>query len=870
MNDTHLPFGKRPLASGETLLLAHFFICSIGLLKLIYLAAFVIYSKSNVHLIAGRLFYFFSEYSYFADKPTELLQYGLSVLAMFVYYGVALWLLRHSKHAEPGRVLAWALGTAARFWGFLLAVLAVNVLVFLVINPVLRSDAVRMLIGLWLIVLLLPVCEPLLHTVGKRVSTEPNETALSRLSLVLLVLISVQIITVFAQYIVAPLRVPNEFMDIRQYTLLGDQYVENTAYINEHEFGGLNKYDPSIHGGNTPSPRSGTFIEIKNDALTGFIAFANERIFGDDRTDLLRGRKAGARDTRYAYDAANGRLTLRDRMRADERIELSDLAKNEHERALINELYQKSARNSLNAESRIYTEQELDFFKRNRVELVAQAKAGWFFHHHNAMLAPINAFSLGKPASEIDAQYGWLNSIALSKLLEWRGGMSFDTYFSTLYAFYPLYLAILLFVAWVIFRRVHYVLIVGIVSFSAMLVLGQELLRIAPGFNPIRHFFDAFVILCFYLYGSRKQISYLLLAIVFAWLAILCSREFGLFIAIALIVTLAVKQVLDGANRCTRELFLTLLALLGSVACVTVVKPTPYSLLIYSLIGVSAPSFQFSSFYVLLFSISAIYVFVITVLRQNDLQRWTLVCLFFYCQGFIIYYISNSRPHHLWALAPILGLLLTMLLHRTLNSEALRRYEGRICSGIIGVSLFAVYGPTLASYYVRQWEYRQIYATHRVYQWDFDRARFETTMDPTYFRNAVDLIGKYSTSSGIFIISKYDTIVPFLAGRYSEMPYHDVATSLVTQKEVDNCTNLIRASRPEYIFVDTDIERNLNGDIWFQIDPLASANSLYAESFARASVLNLLKKVYAGVKDDYEPVEKGLLITAYRIKSGVK
>ena len=39
------------------------------------------------------------------------------------------------------------------------------------------------------------------------------------------------------------------------------------------------------------------------------------------------------------------------------------------------------------------------------------------------------------------------------------------------------------------------------------------------------------------------------------------------------------------------------------------------------------------------------------------------------------------------------------------------------------------------------------------------------------------------------------------------------------------------------------------------------------ESRMRVERLNLLKTIYAAIKDDYEPVKKGILLTAYKRKS---
>ena len=106
------------------------------------------------------------------------------------------------------------------------------------------------------------------------------------------------------------------------------------------------------------------------------------------------------------------------------------------------------------------------------------------------------------------------------------------------------------------------------------------------------------------------------------------------------------------------------------------------------------------------------------------------------------------------------------------------------------------------------------------------------------------------------------------------MPFFEVSSFCFSQQEVNQCIDTIKKTKPEYIFIDTDIDRTLNTDI---VNPngdtgyLGFLNVKYEkylkmESISRVQRLALLKIIFNSVRNDYVPVENGYLITAYRKK----
>jgi hypothetical protein len=138
-------------------------------------------------------------------------------------------------------------------------------------------------------------------------------------------------------------------------------------------------------------------------------------------------------------------------------------------------------------------------------------------------------------------------------------------------------------------------------------------------------------------------------------------------------------------------------------------------------------------------------------------------------------------------------------------------------------------------------------------------------MDPAYFVDSISLIQTYAPSdNAIYLISKYDNFLPFLAKKYSAMPFFDLQWFLLTAKEVNLCIERIETQKPPYLFVDTDIERDLNGEI--VTADLRFISGPGGESLMRVQRLNLLKDIFRAVKKDYEPVKHGMLLTVYKRK----
>ena len=98
------------------------------------------------------------------------------------------------------------------------------------------------------------------------------------------------------------------------------------------------------------------------------------------------------------------------------------------------------------------------------------------------------------------------------------------------------------------------------------------------------------------------------------------------------------------------------------------------------------------------------------------------------------------------------------------------------------------------------------------------------------------------------------------------MPFFDLAWFQLTRKEVDRSIEVIRNDKPEYLFVDTDIDRPLNTEIIRATAP-SPFGEMRTESVQRVGRILEIRKVFNEVRKDYEVVESGILLSVYRRKA---
>lgn len=828
---------KSDITSIRSLLLIHFSICSIGLLGFIRQVA---NWAGQTFVRPLNLFISYSDWATLSTTPTkpiELLQYALSVPAMVFYYAIVLVFIKNCSNLAD-KALKRVAPTRVVLISYLVLLLLLNI--WLLED---QGQFTGIFFGFWFLILVLPalpLVDSWLDWMGKGSGLWP---------IAIFAVLVASFAFSFYPFLTGRLAISNDYMDIPEQTILSTGLVDNTDYINTHRIGGLNKYDPRIGRGEMPSPREGEFIKLnQSESISAFAAYAPRK---------------------FAYDDKSGVLVVKELMQPDEVDSLVKIAANAVERERIYSFYYKQLEAS--QIKRSFSPEEIEFIRKNRRELSDQALAGHYFHHQHAMLGTINEYGLGKPRSQTVFLYGWLSTVVIAEVMKSLGGITFETYQKAFYLFYPLYYLLLIVAAGIIFKKIGYVLLTGVITVSSLYLLGFEFIRFAPGFNPIRHFFDIFTLVCFYwyLFAPRRNGVYLASALAFSIVGILFSKEFGLALLLSMLATIIVRVVVD-QRKATLEIMLMAVAILAALVSLLLITTAKNPTLLYVLMGVASPTIHWVKMFSLLLLFSAIYVLLIKKRKAND--NWCYLSLFWflYTQGLLIYYIWNPAPNHILSLGTVLGMLLALLLrHWSGNYDWAAKNEKKMLLASNSLLVVFMFLPGIGSYYMDQRDYQKIFAKHKLYHWNFPRAQFVSTMDPSVFENAVQLINKYSPQHSIYLLSKYDNILPFLSAKYNAMPFTEMALSLVTRKEINVSVGLIRHDRPEYLFVDSDMARSHIGDV-YAYDKNSPINLLFwpidivDATRGRAMVLDNFAKVFKEIKDLYEPVEIGQLITVYK------
>ncbi len=509
---------------------------------------------------------------------------------------------------------------------------------------------------------------------------------------------------------------------------------------------------------------------------------------------------------------------------------------------------------------------EIQFLKKNQFELRWQFLNRWIFHHYNHILGPINEISLGKPIQNCYMQYGWVNVLTLKQLMTWFGGISYQNCFRFSFLFYLLYYVAFIAVVFLLLRELPYITLTLLLAMGLLNGIGFTFLFLGPGLNPFRHLFDISILFFFYLYLYKERTIYLYSAFLFSILDILIYPLFGLGGLFSLVVVLVLRQIQE-PKKCPRNRFWPVIGAtcLGLIAF-QLGKIGPDYMTGYFIRGLAAgqlaPLFKFEIFFIL----SIGYLFYIAFWKAQNPHKYIFIFLLLYCQVLFTYFVWESDINHLLPFMPILALTGVIGLQILLKETKASQQKITILLVALLCCASFVYLSGIRYYWREYHQYSMIFKTHKTYQWHFQRAQFISTVDPQPFEEAVQRIQHYAPQSKIYIISKHDNILPFLAQRYNGLPYFDVPWYLLTSKEINLCIQTLQKARPQYLFVDTDIDNTLRlTDI---VSPeVPYIGDMSQESIQRVKRLSLLKTVFDAVRKDYTLIDKGPLLTVYLRKA---
>ncbi|MEI6102252.1 MAG: hypothetical protein WCP73_10465, partial [Eubacteriales bacterium] len=361
----------------------------------------------------------------------------------------------------------------------------------------------------------------------------------------------------------------------------------------------------------------------------------------------------------------------------------------------------------------------------------------------------------------------------------------------------------------------------------------------------------------FYLYINKERRAYLLGALAFGILGVLNNSQLGLA-CLGALVTAVGTAWFRNAPDFDRKLAPAVLAtaLLGGYIGLGHPFWNAGTLNQYYLMGLSSLPTSAGREIILLIVCGFADILVWRRMEKGqDRFKFVVLLLLLYSQGALLYSLWGSTMTHYLALATIHVTTVVALLKMELEHSSLSATKREIIVFLAFVCSLPllVYGAWV--YTASQQEYEWAFKQHENYEWKLERAHFVSSMNPKVFEDSADLIRKYSTTPAIHILSKYDAILPFVAKKYSAMPFFEMSKFFVSPRELALSVEKIRQDRPDYLFVDTNISYDFTVDV---VDPRAFRahymNHLQGLSVMRAKQLELLKQVFEAVQDDYELV----------------
>lgn len=510
----------------------------------------------------------------------------------------------------------------------------------------------------------------------------------------------------------------------------------------------------------------------------------------------------------------------------------------------------------------LLNDQENEFLKKNLFELHWQVLSRFMMHHNSFMYIPIKELEMKKDIQSINAQYGLGSTWIFSKLFALSNGVSIEKWLQLSYAVYYVYFAFFLLITYVLTRDIAITAIVFLLALASVNLRGYDFLILPPGESPWRHFFDLWVVFLLYYFGKTQKIVFYWGALLFGIVSIAINPQIGIMIYVPVIVT----GLIFVAMQKKSFLSISIGILVATIMAFFVfnLSSSANDLAKYYIDGVIGFPISAKQMLVFLVLIALGYTVVLKILPQLSRENiLPLSFLFFYAQELLVYVVWHYNGDGLKARAFIYILTIALMLYYLSIS-----WSKKLQRGILFLAtVYAVftYSKSIDNLQHSKKEYNKIFDTHAVYEWNMKRAHFVSTMNPRGFQNGIDLIQKYSSDqNGIYIISEYDNLLPFLADKYSMMPFFDLKWYLITPKELNKSIKTIQTNQPEYIFVDSNINRDYEKEVIDLKTPIIGY--LHQESVWRVQRLMLLKQIFDTVETEYELIEKGTLISVYKRK----
>ena len=418
----------------------------------------------------------------------------------------------------------------------------------------------------------------------------------------------------------------------------------------------------------------------------------------------------------------------------------------------------------------------------------------------------------------------------------------------------------------VIFRDSRYVAIVFLSSLAFVKALGYVTIFTGLGYTPVRHFHEAFVILFLFIYVTKERAAWLIAALAATFVGVLLDRTYGSFAVLALFAVLVIRIVV-GHGR-TIEKWVILLGVPAYALLFwyvgQVLAPNPYvDGFLNGVWGFPVGDMKVGLF--LIGFISGHIAIAYLMKRHFDQRLYLSLFLLLYTEALVFYWLVVPNYGHLYAILPMAIFALASLMRFGFPATV----SGRTERASVAIALVVAVMLSLQGTYrlaTTTLAIRKVEADHKIFNWPFKNAQIRSTMDPALFSDATQMIERWAPQRGVYVISQFDTLITWLSQKYSLMPHSDLISYLNGPLAHEKVVNILRSKQPDILFVDSCIECNFITLSSSRESILSINPDLLKRAYEKIDRLRRLQDVYREIKDDYELVERGALISVYKLK----
>jgi len=628
------------------------------------------------------------------------------------------------------------------------------------------------------------------------------------------------------------LQIPSETL-IRTSRADPGRYVDTIGYINDELLWGNHKI-PDLRTWRSEDPpclKGNHFVLPKTLALENFVKEHKYRFY---------------------FHTPTNHLCFVGRLLKEETFQLTEMFQSQREHILTVAAENGSILRDF--QNTPMTDEVVSFSQRNKIHFISFIHdLEQVFHHHFQFLNPIKELALGRPLQDINAPYG-LSFVPIKAAMQTlAGGVTYQSFLSVMFSIQILYIVGFVVLVHVLYRSWPSTFIMAAIVVGCFTGLGLTTLFTGTGYGPARHGLDLASFAFFYAYLRSAHPGYLAAAAAVGLCNPLLDRFVGAFFPLALAGTLVLMALIGKSQRPRFELSIgaLILAVAGALfwGLGNVLAPNPYASQFFD--GVWAfpvGNAQVGLYLVVVFCALAVAMWSIT--QRYAATKFAALLWIAYSVAFLFYWLMVPNYGHLYKVYPIAGFAVVILWHECIadfSTPAARRRIGTVAVAFSALFWFSM-SRNLATTSLDTYGY---FRNHKLYDWSFDSLKVKSTMNPQPFMEAVALLRNATASQNpVFILSEFDSLLLFLAGRNNAMPHFELPTFLNSPKHLNLVIDALKNQKPQTLIVDSCIAcsavpyhltRSIPG-----VHP-----AYFNRSIHKVDRLQQLRKIYHAIAEDY-------------------